>query len=715
LNEAVNRGVSLDRVLDRVVGGVAKIFGYLECDIFLLDTDSTLMLAAISIAPEQKKAIEKLIGKKIVGHKTPLFEGSHLKKVLDTKKPHTTNDLIGFLHSFSADDGLKKFVPAVAKILSFKSALCVPLLSNGVVLGVLGAGKRDKISKEDLEALELFASHIALIVDQKKSEDSLLRAQRDLEKLLNHRKAKLDESEKLYQSLIETSPDAITVTDLVGNLIMVNKQAAALHGFNSVREMVKSGKTAFDFIASEDMQRAIENIKKTLEMGSIRNAEYLLLKRDGTTLPAELSASIFTDQKGQPKGFIGVIRDVTKRKRAEDALKTAYDEMESRVEQRTADLLASNEKLKDVIKECNLAQDALKKSEELFRIVTEGALAGVYIVQDGKFKYVNPALARTFGYAVEDLLERLGPLELTHPDDHALVSEQIRRRLSGERETIRYTFRGHKKDNNVIYCEVLARRHEYRGNPAIIGNLIDITDQKLAEDEMKRRLMKYSLREGLMYFIKEQTPNMSLEAFKDLLNVGYHGCVISRTPEIEFKKNVEGEYDFHWLSEKGKTTLRPKVDVLEQMLETLHTKHAILVERLDYLIFKNGFKKTLTFIQRLRDLGHISGHVVILSFDPNTVSKRELRLLDKEGYQLETLKKEGLPESLLEVLRFVNRQNMLGIKPSYTDVGKNLAISKPTVQKRIKLLTSGGYIGEAVSGRRKSIEISERGKDIFNR
>jgi CTP-dependent riboflavin kinase len=97
------------------------------------------------------------------------------------------------------------------------------------------------------------------------------------------------------------------------------------------------------------------------------------------------------------------------------------------------------------------------------------------------------------------------------------------------------------------------------------------------------------------------------------------------------------------------------------------------------------------------------------------VSKRELRLLDKEGYQLETQKKEGLPESLLEVLRFVNRQNMLGIKPSYTDVGKNLAISKPTVQKRIKLLTSGGYIGEAVSGRRKSIEISKRGKDIFNR
>ena len=130
----------------------------------------------------------------------------------------------------------------------------------------------------------------------------------------------LRESEERYRSLVETSPDAITLTDLGTNIIMANQQAALLHGFQNVEEMLSSVRDATDLIAPRDRQRAIDNAQKTLEMGSIRNIEYTFLRKDGTTFPAELSASLIVDAEGNPKAFTAVTRDITERKQAEEQL-----------------------------------------------------------------------------------------------------------------------------------------------------------------------------------------------------------------------------------------------------------------------------------------------------------------------------------------------------------------------------------------------------------
>jgi len=129
----------------------------------------------------------------------------------------------------------------------------------------------------------------------------------------------LRESEERYRSLIETSPDAITLTDLNTNIIMVNQQALALHGCDSAEDMV--GRNALDFIAPEDRRRAVENARKALEAGSVRNIEYTLLRKDGTSFPGELSASCIVDSEGKPKAFIGVVRDITERKLAEETIR----------------------------------------------------------------------------------------------------------------------------------------------------------------------------------------------------------------------------------------------------------------------------------------------------------------------------------------------------------------------------------------------------------
>jgi len=127
----------------------------------------------------------------------------------------------------------------------------------------------------------------------------------------------LRESESLYRTLVETSPDAITLTDLQGNYLFANQQAAHLYGFERVEELQSHNASAH--IAPEDIPRAIENAKKVFEMGGLQSIEYTLLKHNGTRFPVELNAALVRDAVGNPRAFIGVIRDITERKRAEQA------------------------------------------------------------------------------------------------------------------------------------------------------------------------------------------------------------------------------------------------------------------------------------------------------------------------------------------------------------------------------------------------------------
>jgi len=142
----------------------------------------------------------------------------------------------------------------------------------------------------------------------------------------------LRESEKRLRSLFEASPDAIILSDLNTNIIMVNHQAVRLLGYDNAEEVI--GRNSLEFIAPEDRQRAAENALRTLQTGAVQSVEYTILRKDGTSFPAELSASSIVDAQGRPQAFTGVVRDITQRRRAEQALQKAREDIESRVERR---------------------------------------------------------------------------------------------------------------------------------------------------------------------------------------------------------------------------------------------------------------------------------------------------------------------------------------------------------------------------------------------
>ena len=124
-------------------------------------------------------------------------------------------------------------------------------------------------------------------------------------------------NEARYRTLVETSPNGITLSDMEGNLVLCNQQAARLHGYDNPEAMI--GLHVLKLVAPDNWHQADINFHKTLNDGEVTNAEYALQRKDGNQFPAEISTALIRNTSGAPTGFIGITRDISERKQALEA------------------------------------------------------------------------------------------------------------------------------------------------------------------------------------------------------------------------------------------------------------------------------------------------------------------------------------------------------------------------------------------------------------
>ncbi len=257
-----------------------------------------------------------------------------------------------------------------------------------------------------------------------------------------------EQSAIIYRTVVETSPDAITITDMQGQVLTCNLRGAAIHGFDSVDEMI--GSNAFEYIAPEDRERAVENARKTLDEGSVRNIEYTLLRKDGGSFPGELSASVIRDAEGEPRAFIGVVRDISERKRTEEAF--------------------------------------LK--EKAFSDSTIDSLPGIFYLFDdqGRFLRWNKNAEEITGYSTEEIVN-MNPLDFFVGDDKALIAQRIREALAQGRSTAEAKLV--TKDGRQIPYFFTGLRAQIEDTTYLAGMAIDLTERKLAEEALRASEERY--------------------------------------------------------------------------------------------------------------------------------------------------------------------------------------------------------------------------------
>ncbi|WP_428242103.1 PAS domain S-box protein [Gynuella sp.] len=124
----------------------------------------------------------------------------------------------------------------------------------------------------------------------------------------------------------------------------------------------------------------------------------------------------------------------------------------------------------------------IQMSGEWHLALLEQSLAGIYLIQNGFFRYVNQEFARIFGFqSPDEIIDKVPVLEFIAPQDRDKVIENVRRRSEGDVPEMRYCFVGVRHDGRFIDLEVHGRAMEFEGMPAVIGVALDITARKLSE------------------------------------------------------------------------------------------------------------------------------------------------------------------------------------------------------------------------------------------
>lgn len=229
-------------------------------------------------------------------------------KALDEAKGHICYDIIqqasdepAVIHNL-ADTPYVKTDPNVKKYKLY-TYVGVPVKLGDIVIGSLCAvyQKRFSPTEADKNLIKTIAAAIGIEEERRRAHDG---QRQNLE---------------LYRGLIKASPDGIILSDTEGGIVMINQPAAAMYNFEHKENII--GRNLFDFVAGKDKKKVKAKLKNILDTENVITIDADLIKTDKTSFVAEIRCSLIKDAQGKPHALLSTLRDVTERKKAEEALR----------------------------------------------------------------------------------------------------------------------------------------------------------------------------------------------------------------------------------------------------------------------------------------------------------------------------------------------------------------------------------------------------------
>ena len=282
------------------------------------------------------------------------------------------------------------------------------------------------------------------ITRRKENARKLVEYSEKMEALVNEKVQETKETAEKLQSIFDSSPYSIAEIDLNGKIIECNQAALDQNGCSSKAELI--GKRCFDLMSPEDHQKAMSSFNEALQSGFIKNLELKVINRRGATYTVLLSAKLVKDASGAPKSLVTITKNITERKKAEEALKL---------------------------------------SEEKYRELTE-SISDVFfaIDEDLRFTYWNKASENLSETPAKEAIGKY--LTEVFPDVMGTEAEQVFREVFRTKQPKSFSYNYKWGDKKFIF--------EISAYPTMAGLSVfvkDITVRKQLEDSLKTSEEKF--------------------------------------------------------------------------------------------------------------------------------------------------------------------------------------------------------------------------------
>ena len=587
-----------------------------------------------------------------------------------------------------------------------------------------------KTKQELIQELDLLRQRVT---DLEQSESANKRAEEALR-----------ENEEQYRSLFETSTNAILIRNREGIMTMANEAAISLLGATKADDLI--GKAYLDFVHPEDRALSAERVEKIFQLAlektkpyqdatkAILPREHRMVKMNGDVIYVESTAVAFHHKR---ELFIqGIFRNITERKRAEEALmqveekyRSLFDEapvgyhevdMEGYVKKvnqteskmlgySTEEMLgqpiwkftADPEKVKQVFKakvtgdlspgqaferfyrrkdgttfvviaedgllknsigriigirttiqditEHKRAEEALRESEEKYSAVVQQAKDGVLIIQDHLLRFVNKSMTDILGYGPDEV-ENTSFIDYVAPESRAMVAGRVKARLAGENVPSTYEAKLVHKDGTIVDAELSACIIQYRGRPADVGIIRDITRRKRAEEALKKseEQAKQLAQENAIMAAIGRTIGSTLNI--DEVYERFAGEARKLIPFDRISINI-----FDHEEKTARTAYSAGVAVCERQVgavyplagsageEVMRTRSGLILHPLDEAELKERFPRLLPafeaghrsmMIVPLISKNKVIGNLYFGSSQPKSFTERDLKLAESIGNQI---------------------------------------------------------------------------------